>query len=307
MWYTAHVRRVGGWAGGAAVGPGPHPLLGAMSDGFRKAESGTQLLARLEGRSSLKNLEPCLFADEGFPIHGDVIEFHGPEGTGKTEMLYHLIARCVLPKSGGGLEVEVMFIDTDYHFDMLRLVTILEHRLSQSTEEMIKQCLGRLFLVNCNSSTQLLLTLYSLENKFCAHPSLCIVILDSISAFYWIDRSNGGESFNIQEMNLKRCAEFLEKLVREHHLALFATTQTIMQKSSNSTESSVPLKPHCEADVEYRPYLCKSWQQMVTHRIFFSKQCNFSSSKAFSVVSCHTKKTHVIKCSFSVAECGVQF
>uniref|UniRef100_A0A8C3P9E4 X-ray repair cross complementing 2 n=1 Tax=Chrysemys picta bellii TaxID=8478 RepID=A0A8C3P9E4_CHRPI len=236
-----------------------------------------------------------------------VVEFHGPEGTGKTEMLYYLIARCVLPKSGGGLEVEVMFIDTDYHFDMLRLVTILEHRLSQSTEEMIKQCLGRLFLVNCNSSTQLLLTLYSLENKFCAHPSLCIVILDSISAFYWIDRSNGGESCNIQEMNLKRCAEFLEKLVREHHLVLFATTQTIMQKSSNSTESSIPLKLHCEADVEYRPYLCKSWQQMVTHRIFFSKQCDFSSSKAFSIVSCHTKKKHVIKCSFSVAECGVQF
>ncbi|CAM4597406.1 unnamed protein product [Lepidochelys kempii] len=74
MWYTAHVRRVGGWAGGAAgAGPGPHPLLSAMSDGFRKAESGTQLLARLEGRSSLKNLEPCLFADEGFPIHGKTV------------------------------------------------------------------------------------------------------------------------------------------------------------------------------------------------------------------------------------------
>ncbi|XP_067398839.1 DNA repair protein XRCC2 [Emydura macquarii macquarii] len=278
-----------------------------MGDGFRKAESGTQLLARLEGRSSLKNLEPCLFADEGFPIHGAVVEFHGPEGTGKTEMLYHLIARCVLPISGGGLEVEVMFIDTDYHFDMLRLVTILEHRLSQSTEEMVKECLGRLFLVNCNSSAQLLLTLYSVENKFCAHPSLCLVILDSISAFYWIDRSNGGESVNMQEMNLKRCAEFLEKLVREHHLALFATTQMIMQKSSNSTENSIPLKLQCESDIEYRPYLCKSWQQMVTHRIFFSKQCNSSSSKNFSIVSCHTKKKHVIKCSFSVADCGVQF
>lgn len=60
-------------------------------------------------------------------------------------MLYHLIARCIIPKSGGGLEVEVMFIDTDYHFDMLRLVTILEHRLEQSTEEMMKRCLGRLF------------------------------------------------------------------------------------------------------------------------------------------------------------------
>ncbi|XP_068002089.1 DNA repair protein XRCC2 isoform X2 [Melanerpes formicivorus] len=265
------------------------------------------LLARLEGRSSLKDLEPYLFPEEGSPVHGDVIEFHGPEGTGKTEMLYHLVARCITPKSGGGLEVEVMFIDTDYHFDMLRLVTILEHRLAQPTEEMIKRCLGRLFLVNCNSSTQLLLTLYSLENMFCSHPSLCLLILDSISAFYWIDRSNGGESLSLQEMNLKKCANFLGKLVREHHLALFATTQTLMQKSTNPAESFFPLKLQHETDTDYRPYLCKSWQQMVTHRIFFSKQCNSGSSKAFTVISCHLKRNHIVKRSFSVAECGVQF
>ncbi|XP_037242902.1 DNA repair protein XRCC2 isoform X2 [Falco rusticolus] len=229
---------------------------------MRDSQSSSELLARLEGRGSLKNLEPYLFAEEGSPVHGDVIEFHGPEGTGKTEMLYHLIVRCIIPKSGGGLEVEVMFIDTDYHFDMLRLVTILENRLAQRTEEMIKQCLGRLFLVNCSSSTQLLLTLYSLENMFCTHPSLCLLILDSISAFYWIDRSNGGESVNLQEMNLKKCANFLEKLVREHHLALFATTQTLMQKSTSSAESFFPLKLQHETDADYRPYLCKSWQQM---------------------------------------------
>ncbi|XP_037242903.1 DNA repair protein XRCC2 isoform X1 [Falco biarmicus] len=278
-----------------------------MADAFRRAESGTQLLARLEGRGSLKNLEPYLFAEEGSPVHGDVIEFHGPEGTGKTEMLYHLIVRCIIPKSGGGLEVEVMFIDTDYHFDMLRLVTILENRLAQRTEEMIKQCLGRLFLVNCSSSTQLLLTLYSLENMFCTHPSLCLLILDSISAFYWIDRSNGGESVNLQEMNLKKCANFLEKLVREHHLALFATTQTLMQKSTSSAESFFPLKLQHETDADYRPYLCKSWQQMVTHRIFFSRQCNCGNNKSFTVVSCHLKRNHVVKRSFSVTECGVQF
>lgn len=222
-------------------------------------------------------------------------------------MLYHLIARCIIPKSGGGLEVEVMFIDTDYHFDMLRLVTILEHRLEQSTEEMMKHCLGRLFLVNCNSSIQLLLTLHSLENMFCTHPSLCLLILDSISAFYWIDRSNGGESLNSQEMNLKKCANFLEKLVREHHLVLFATTQSIMQKSTNSAESFFPLKLQHEIDADYRPYLCKSWQQMVTHRIFFSKQFNSGNSKGFTLVSCHLKKSHGAKRSFNIAECGVQF
>nr|XP_030120111.3 DNA repair protein XRCC2 isoform X3 [Taeniopygia guttata] len=44
-----------------------------MADAFGGAESGTQLLARLEGRSSLKNLEPCLFAEEGSPVHGKIL------------------------------------------------------------------------------------------------------------------------------------------------------------------------------------------------------------------------------------------
>ena len=68
------------------------------------------------------------------------MELHGTEGTGKTELLYHLLVRCLLPEDAGGLGVEVVFLDTDHHFDMLRLVTVLEHRLAQtigagSTEE----------------------------------------------------------------------------------------------------------------------------------------------------------------------------
>ncbi|XP_057589576.1 DNA repair protein XRCC2 [Hippopotamus amphibius kiboko] len=279
-----------------------------MRGAFHRAESGTELLARLEGRSSLKEIEPQLFADEDSPVHGDILEFHGPEGTGKTEMLYHLTARCILPKSEGGLEVEVLFIDTDYHFDMLRLVTILEHRLSQSSEEIIKNCLGRFFLVYCSSSTQLLLTLYSLETMFCSHPSLCLLILDGLSAFYWIDRVNGGESVNLQESTLKKCSQLLEKLVNEYRLVLFATTQSIMQKTSNSAEGpSCAFNRQSDVDVDYRPYLCKAWQHVVKHRIFFSKQDDSKTSHQFSLVSRHLNSNSLKKHFFIIGESGVEF
>ena len=239
---------------------------------------------------------------------GDVLEFHGPEGTGKTEMLYHLTARCILPKSEGGLEVEVVFIDTDYHFDMLRLVTVLEHRLPQSSEEMVKHCLGRLFLVYCSSSTQLLLTLCSLETMLCRHPSVCLLILDSLSAFYWIDRVNGGESVNLQESTLRKCSQLLEKLVNEYRLVLFATTQSIMQKASNPEEG-----PSCarnclsDVDVDYRPYLCKAWQRVVKHRILFSKQNDSRAGNQFSLLSRHLKSNNVKKHFFTIGESGVEF
>uniref|UniRef100_K9K2F0 DNA repair protein XRCC2-like protein n=1 Tax=Equus caballus TaxID=9796 RepID=K9K2F0_HORSE len=278
-----------------------------MCSAFHRAESGTELLARLEGRSSLKEIEPYLFANEDSPVLGDILEFHGPEGTGKTEMLYHLTARCILPKSEGGLEVEVLFIDTDYHFDMLRLVTVLEHRLSQSCEEVVKRCLGRFFLVYCSSSIQLLLTLYSLEAMFCGHPSLRLLIVDSLSAFYWIDRVNGGESVNLQESTLKKCSQFLEKLVKEYRLVLFATTQSIMRKTSHLREGPSSAFTHpSDAGVDYRPYLCKAWQQVVKHRIFFSKD-DSKTSNQFSLVSRHLKSNNLKKHFLLLEKVGLSF
>lgn len=276
-----------------------------MCSDFRRAESGTELLARLEGRSSLKELEPNLFAEEDSPMHGDILEFHGPEGTGKTEMLYHLTARCILPKSEGGLQIEVLFIDTDYHFDMLRLVTILEHRLSQSSEEAVKLCLGRLFLACCSSSMQLLLTLHSLEGLLCRHPSLCLLIVDSLSSFYWIDRVSGGESVALQEATLRRCSELLERLVTHYRLLLFATTQSLMQKGSDSAEGPSSKHP-CDGDTEHRVYLCKAWQRVVRHRVTFSRDDAAKSSR-FSLVSRHVKSNSLKKHIFMIRESGVEF
>ena len=53
--------------------------------------------------------------------------------SGKTELLYHLLCRCVLPEAAGGLEVDVVFVDTDYSMDMFRLVSILDSRLNAGT------------------------------------------------------------------------------------------------------------------------------------------------------------------------------
>ncbi|KAG8443594.1 hypothetical protein GDO86_012121 [Hymenochirus boettgeri] len=278
-----------------------------MGDGVRQAETGTQLLSRVEGRPSLMEIEPLLFATEGCPSHGEIVEFYGSEGTGKTEMLCHLISRCILPKSDGGLQVEVIYIDTDYHFDMLRLVTILEHKLSQNTEEIVKQCLARFFLVYCNSSAQLLLTLYSLENMFCSHPSLCLLLIDSISSFYWIDRSNGGENIGKQERNLRKCAELLDKLLKEYKLVLFASTKAIMQKcTSDPGEGSSNSIKQNSSNLDYKPYLCRLWQQVTAHRILFSKESK-NDHQIFHLTSCHLKSKNSIKRTFKITESGVQF
>ncbi|XP_055520159.1 DNA repair protein XRCC2 isoform X2 [Leucoraja erinacea] len=279
-----------------------------MTSDFRQRESGTELLARLKGRRSLKHLEPRLFTEEGLLNHGNTVEFHGPEGAGKTEMLYHLVASCILPESKGGLQVEVVFVDTECHFDMLRLVTVLEHCLAQSTEESVKQCLGRLFIVHCSSSTQLLLLFQSLESMVCSHPALCLLIVDSMSAFYWIDRLSGGESFSQQEANLRRCVECLENLLSEYQLVLIATTQALMRgrdpeaaRPDGAAAARQPLM------AEFKPYLCKSWQKLVKHRFVFSKNTTVDNKQEFAAVSLQPRSSIVNRCSFIITDGGVQF
>ncbi|XP_044032190.1 DNA repair protein XRCC2 isoform X2 [Siniperca chuatsi] len=197
--------------------------------------------------------------------------------SGKTELLYHLLCRCVLPAVTGGLEVDVVFVDTDYSLDMLRLVSILDSRLNAarstvspsaaSDEAALRSCLSRLLVVHCSSSSQLLLTLHFLQTSLSSRPSLALLLIDSISAFYWLDRCEGGASFTRQEEKLSKCAELLGRLLRDYRITVFATCHAIRRSSSGPSSSS-----SSSSSEHDRPYLCRPWQQLVTHRLLCSRQ-----------------------------------
>uniref|UniRef100_A0A3Q3XGX4 RecA family profile 1 domain-containing protein n=1 Tax=Mola mola TaxID=94237 RepID=A0A3Q3XGX4_MOLML len=233
-----------------------------MCSAFPSIISLAMLFARLEARRCLKDIEPALFPADGGPEHGEVVELHGTEGTGELpsqELLYHLLCRCVMPAAAGGLEVEVVFVDTDYSLDMMRLVSVLDSRLN-----VLRSCLARLLVVHCSSCSQLLLTLHFLETSLSSRPSLALLLIDSISAFYWLDRCEGGASVTKQEEKLSKCADLLGRLLRDYRITVFATCHAIRRNYSGQSSSS-----SSEFD---RPYLCRSWQRLVNHRLLCSRE-----------------------------------
>ncbi|XP_072235123.1 DNA repair protein XRCC2 [Leuresthes tenuis] len=267
------------------------------------SESGTQLFARLEARRCLRDIEPHLFPGDGGPDHGEVVELFGPEGTGKTELLYHLLCRCVLPQAAGGLEVDVVFVDTDYSLDMFRLVSILDSRLNAGlstgsatgSEESLRSCLSRLLVVHCSSSSQLLLTLHFLETTLSLRPGLALLVIDSMSAFYWLDRCEVGASVAKQEERLSKCAELLGRLLRDYRFTILATCHAIRGSYSGPD----------------RPYLCRPWQRLVTHRLLCSRQEVENSVAArrrrVFTVHCSSRTKGSRSSSFCVTDGGVQF
>ncbi|XP_074549237.1 DNA repair protein XRCC2 [Halichoeres trimaculatus] len=289
-------------------------------------ESGAQLFARLEARRCLKDIEPRLFPEDGGPNHGEVVELYGAEGTGKTELLYHLLCRCVLPMDSGGLEVDVVFVDTDYTLDMFRLVSILDSRLSAAhssglpsagaDEAVLRSCLSRLLVVHCSSSSQLLLTLHFLETTLTSRPSLALLLIDSISAFYWLDRSEGGTSYARQEEKLSKCSELLGRLLRDYRITVFATCHTIRRSYNAPSSSSSSYNQTSTSDSD-RPFLCRPWQRLVTHRLLCSKEeapnntaggSKEQKTRQLFTVNTSSSKTKTYKSSsFYVTEEGVKF
>uniref|UniRef100_A0A1A8HWW4 X-ray repair complementing defective repair in Chinese hamster cells 2 n=2 Tax=Nothobranchius kuhntae TaxID=321403 RepID=A0A1A8HWW4_NOTKU len=232
---------------------------------------------------------------------------------GKTELLYHLLCRCVLPKETGGLEVDVVFVDTDYSLDMSRLVSILDSKLSSglstcstsagSDEAVLRSCLSRLLVVHCSSSSQLLLTLHFLETTLSSRPSVALLLIDSISAFYWSDSSEGGASLSKREEKLSKCSELLGRLLRDYRITIFASCRTVRRSSSGSSSC-------VEMD---RPYLCRPWQCLVTHRLLCSKREADTEQMRHPVFSIHTSSsswsgTRGSRTSFfKVTDGGVEF
>ncbi|XP_026879464.2 DNA repair protein XRCC2 [Electrophorus electricus] len=298
-----------------------------MTSRVKMAESALQLLARVGERRSLKDIDPRIFPENGGPVQGDVVEFHGVEGSGKTETLYHLMSRCLLPVPSGGLGVDVVFVDTDYHFDMLRLVAVLEARVSgaghereaqEEEEVVVRSCLRRLSVVHCSSSTQLLLTLHYLEGSISARPDLSLLVVDSISAFYWVDRSSGGDSLARQEANLRKSVELLNRLRRDYGTVVFATTHAIMRNYASASSSAAggstnasDWRPGAGVTDFDKPYLCRIWQRSLTHRLLFSKSEQSSAvvgePQVFSVACTAIRTKGVKRCAFHVTEGGVVF
>jgi len=287
---------------------------------------------RLGGKHALDGLDTNLFGDTPEGIQpGNVVEFSGQEGSGKSEMLLHLIANCILPKSWkdlklNGKSVSIVYVDTDYHFQLLRLVTIMEHRIlnrikdNQTAEflennrsntmenisgnysdhypekysdyeDFIKSCLGRLFIVHSNSSIQFLATILSLENLLAAKPEVGVFMIDSLSAFYWLDRCSGGESQSHQEHNQRKIVDVIRKYTRQYHVVLIATKQAIFASSDKSA---------------HREHLCQAWQRLVNYRFEFDKSKGQNGmNQIYSV--CRTYQLSKKHLRFYIKESGIEF
>lgn len=186
---------------------------------------------------------------------GDVIEFCGTEGTGKSEILLNIVIRCVLPKTFDGRnlgkETDIVYISTDHKFDIQRLTGLLENQISQCVslddpqhKELVLSSLARVHVVHCNTSSELTLSLQYLKSFLHHQSNVSGLVLDNVASYYWMDRDKS-ESHWITS---------LKQLIQDYHLSVFA---------------SKPLLFHKTARTKVRRLRTLYWNIIIYNRLFF--------------------------------------
>ncbi|KAK7694874.1 hypothetical protein QCA50_002062 [Cerrena zonata] len=169
------------------------------------------------GSAGLPALDARLSAvsPHGTPLsRGDILEIQGAAGSGKTHLVYLLLATCVMPRSYRSLTLPgwdkaAVVYDTEGTFDMCRFTDILRTRISETlqtfepnelpgplegcVETIAQQCSAKLFVSRPSSTIQLATSILHLpdlhaEHHDFRHIEVALLVVDSLSSFYWDDR-----------------------------------------------------------------------------------------------------------------------
>ncbi|XP_071370947.1 DNA repair protein RAD51 homolog 2 isoform X3 [Centroberyx affinis] len=118
----------------------------------------------------------------GLPC-GTITEVTGPSGCGKTQMCLMLSVLATLPRSMGGLDSSVIYIDTESAFSAERLVEIAQSRFPEyfSCKERVLQMAGRVHLFRELTCQDVLHRLEKLEEDIISTEA-GLVVLDSVAS-----------------------------------------------------------------------------------------------------------------------------
>jgi RecA/RadA recombinase len=201
-----------------------------------------------------------------------VVEVAGNAGTGKTDVVYQMMAPMVLPRNWGtrtggvggiqrtweigGQECGVAFVDCDGHFSVFRFVAIMSAELSLRLErcvqdgaaedvvmeeneyqELIQEALKRVTVFRPMSSLELLMVVNHLEQLTSQRPYLKMICVDSLSAFNWMDASvNNSPAFDQAVKILKQLqAKYRLHIVATRQVAKFLSATSVMEGSETLT------------------------------------------------------------------------
>lgn len=190
----------------------------------------------------------------------------------------------------------------------------------EEVETFLKACLKRLYMVKIATSNQLVITLHSLESLLASQCDISVLMMDSVSAFYWVDKMKGDGAHH-QGVNQKLAFGALSRLVKDYHLVLFASKAALVIKQPQN-EFSSRLDSTGETDysnktstssmklsTDHHEFMSQEWTKLVTHRMILERHDHMTSdgpNSFYLSVLKHKASGNMYSCQFIVDQQGIR-
>jgi DNA repair protein RadA len=216
-------------------------------------ESGTSLLERRKklGRitTNAKSLDELL----GGGVETQAItEFSGEFGSGKTQLAHQVAVDVQLPAAQGGLEGEVVYIDTESTFRPERVVDMAKAAGLDPAEALARIHVARAF----NSNHQMLLVQKAQE--LAREKPIRLLVVDSLTAHFRAEYLGRAELAPRQQLLNKHLHELL-RFADTYNAAIVVTNQVSARPDILFGDPTRPIGGNIVAHAAtYRVYLRKS-------------------------------------------------
>ncbi len=147
-----------------------------------------------------------------------ITEFYGEFGSGKTQLAHQLAVNATQPVDEGGLEGEVVIIDTENSFRPERIIQIAEYHDIDPQEVLPKIHIARAF----NTHHQMLLADKALEMG--EDSPIKLLIVDSLTSHFRAEYVGRGALAERQQTLNKHLHKLL-KFADRHNAAIIVTNQ----------------------------------------------------------------------------------
>lgn len=178
-----------------------------------------------------------------------ITEAYGAYGSGKTQLGFQLAVNVQLPKDKGGLDGNVLWIDTENTFRPERIIQVAKG-LKLDPEKILKNIhVARAF----NSEHQMFLL--EKANEIVEEKKIKLIVVDSLTSHFRSDFSGRGELAPRQQ-KLNRHLHALQKLADARNAAVYITNQVMARPDILFGDATTFVGGHVLAHMStYRCYL----------------------------------------------------
>jgi DNA repair protein RadA len=153
-----------------------------------------------------------------------ITEAYGQFGSGKTQIGFQLAVNVQLPTEKGGLDGNVLWIDTENTFRPERI-----EQIAKALKLDPQQTLKRIYVVRAFTSDHQMLIIEKANQKIKEY-NIKLIVIDSLTSHFRADFLGRGE-LAMRQQKLNRHLHALQRLADAYNLAVYITNQVMMDPS----------------------------------------------------------------------------